>query len=146
MGALLVLGIGAAVVSAAIPDADGYTYTCVNNSSGIMMAREKGASCPKNSTASRLVANQNAVNLSTYRKDESFLIAAGATGGKTVNCDAGDLATGGGFSSAASGDLIPDASVPVPFNPPTTGWIFTATNTDTVGRSAEVWVACLHIS
>jgi hypothetical protein len=143
-GAVTVLVLGTAVVQAAIPDEDGYTYICVNKSSGAILAREKGASCPKNSTPSRLVANQNAINLSTYRKNVSITIPAASIAGETVECDnEGDLATGGGFSSI-NDDLVILDSLPVPFEAPTTGWHFRARNTHpTLGSNAQVWVVCM---
>ena len=148
VGALLVLGIGTAIATAAIPDADGYTYICVNNSSGTMQAREKGASCPKNSTASRLVANQNAINITNYRKNATFLTAPnGAVTSGNVSCDGNDLATGGGFSTDDK-DLHPVSSVPIPFDPPVTGWHFAVRNDEasTLGRNVQVWVVCQHTS
>jgi hypothetical protein len=111
VAAIAVLAIGAAVVQAAIPDADGYTYICVNKANGAMSAREKGDGCKNNEKASRVVSTQAAIpNITTYVKQKTVAIPQGVVAVTTVvRCDTGDVATGGGTREGTSGVGVTDS-------------------------------------
>jgi hypothetical protein len=153
-GAVTVLVLGAAAVQAAIPDEDGYTYICVNTSSGAIMAREKGAGCPKNSTASRLVANQHAIPVTTYYTSSHTAVippfGMGNAATVTAFCNEGDEATGGGyFKPQLIVGIEEQSSRPVDANSEhPAGWsvFFSRTKQppDNAPDEATTYVRCAH--
>lgn len=148
IAAIVICSVGA-VAYAAIPDADGYTYICVNNNSGSMIARDKGASCPKNWTASRLVANQNAVPKTTVYEVEAHksIPIGGPVEDVAAECNTGDTVISGGYSAGTGVSVLTLGGNPFPISPGTskpTAWIGVFLNTSGSPRTAFVYAMCQH--
>jgi hypothetical protein len=154
--AILLCGVG--VAFAAIPDSDGYTYVCANKQTGALRVREKGDACKNNENATRLVATQAAIpNITTYTKRHEFSVPGTPSAlsgiahfGSIVVCNAGDVATGGGFSGPGAG--IGLASESIPFNSdgdntaPPNGWAVDVVTQPNQTIQAAVFVVCQHTS
>lgn len=145
--ALLLVCVGVAI--AAIPDADGYTYVCVNKSSGDIKAREKGADCPKNYTASRLVANQNAIPVTTVYEVENHdsIPIGGPVQDVSATCHAGDTVISGGYSVGTGVSVLTTGGNPFPIgsgisNP--TAFITVFLNQSGAARTGFVYAMCSH--
>jgi hypothetical protein len=84
--------------------------------------------------------------LRMYKKYEQGSIPAGTIRMVTVTCDAGDLATGGGYANAW--DLEVGQSYPYPHPPETTptGWAIIARNQLPIERKPIAWVVCADLS
>jgi hypothetical protein len=139
------------VAIAAIPDADGYTYICVNKSSGAIKAREKGADCARNETASRVVSTQAAIpNITTYVVREDFDIGPNGSHQFNIDCNGNDVATGGGFGTpGGTGEDVSDSRPFYDFQEPEphlpTGWSVTIWNHNAgFGIGTQAYVVCQH--
>jgi len=131
------------VAIAAIPDADGYTYVCVNKVNGAISAREKGAACKNNETASRVVSTQNAIpRTTTYRAQRNITVPGNGTASGSVPCNDGDVATGGGHAALGGGSGYAIQSNPNGPTPDT--WFVFFANTGANDIQVALFAVCQH--
>lgn len=143
--ALGLVGAGAGVAFATIPDSSGTIHACYKNSTGALSVIDTGAgqSCGSGETA----LNWSGA-LSYYTKTagpDTVGPQTGDTNGAT--CNSGDAAVGGGATmqngSASVMRLV--ATYPDPYGPPPVSWSSTVWNTDpTNSWSVTYYAVCAH--
>jgi hypothetical protein len=147
LGAVAVLGVGAAIATGAIPDEDGNFYACVTKTSGTIRMIEKGATCRSSETKVSWAADQPV--LDSYKAtafndtDENDLPLVQAL----AQCDAGDIVTGGGFGISGGpfdqSDIAVSRSEPGEFQG-RQEWAVTAF-IDTVDVNLAAYAKCLDL-
>lgn len=147
LGALTVLGVGAAIATGAIPDQDGNFYACVTKTSGTIRMIEKGTTCRSSETKVSWAADQPVLDsykvISFNDTDEDDLPLVHAI----ARCDDGDIVTGGGFGISGGpfnqSDIAVAASEPDEFQGrqewDITAWI------DTVDVNLSAYAKCLDL-
>jgi hypothetical protein len=123
--------------------ANGVTYTC-NGAKGDK--GEQGIQGEKGDPGVTTPPTQT-----TYAKRTVVTVPAGIKHGAVVQCDTGDLLTGGGFENFTAPHL---AGFPahmtivqnstLQLQPPSDGWIVQAMNTDDIPHDLAVVAICLH--
>ncbi len=108
--AALVIAVGAGIAWASIPDANGVLHTCYKNS-GWRVIDAPAESCKSSETP--LAVDPGAVR--PVIRTETHTIHPGEGHTFTAHCNAGEVATGGGWRLVG----------PVPIFPPGTVWITT---------------------
>lgn len=78
----------------------------------------------------------------TVLDSDNEMTANGGYYGEAVNCNSGDTAISGGFSSNNNPKLRVQASAPVTTNGIPSGWNVSAYNEDTTARHLYVYVVC----
>ena len=113
VGVMALLAMGATAY-AAIPNEDGNIYACYSNGDGAVRVHQDPAKvCPKNwSPLEWSAAPADVPVTTTYRKNKEFVLTADELVAESVDCDDGDVATGGGFSTPTSSP-IPRTSAPL---------------------------------
>jgi hypothetical protein len=153
-GAVVVLALGGVVAQAAIPNADGNIYACYDNKSGAVRVQDDPAvPCAKGSTALHWSASQPHVPVTTtYVVRASGLVQPSGQPDSIIdvraNCNAGDVATGGGVFNVWDGLVAQDEPGPtdnfgVPLSPPTQ-WHGVFNNHASFGGVAIVHAVCQH--
>jgi hypothetical protein len=109
----LVLGAGAAIAIGAIPGADGNYHACVNKSSGAIRMVDESAGCRSSESRESWPSNATSIGdlgLKTYNKGSVGDIS-GEIGFAIAQCDDGDQATGGGYTTSGTNITADSVSV-----------------------------------
>ena len=111
LSAALVLGIGAAIATGAIPDADGNFYACVNNASGAIRMIDKSNTCRAGERRVSWPAQQAELTIYRAGGSQGSYDPTSPVATSIASCDDGDPVTGGGFSFSGSNITIDDLAV-----------------------------------
>jgi hypothetical protein len=144
VGIVAVFALGAAAY-AAIPDADGNFYACVANASGTIRLIQKSTTCRASEQRVSWPAGQADVPVTTtYRKLKQFLLPADDFVHESVECDDGDVATGGGFSTPATSPIPRSSIQVVDDNGVPVAWRVFLDNRGNGADGSTVSVICQH--
>ena len=144
VGVVALLAMGATAY-AAIPNDDGNIYACYSNGDGSVRVHQDPAKvCPKNWSPLKWPSGQADVPVTTtYRKIKQFALTADELVNESVDCDDGDVATGGGFSTPTSSP-IPRVSAQRVEDGLPVGWSVFLDNRGLAVNASTVSVICQH--
>ena len=144
VGAVLVLVVGG-VAWAAIPNADGNIYACYSTGDGSVRVKDDPAKpCAKGWAPLSWTAGQPDVPVTTtYRVQRNVNVPANGGGGAVVECNDGDVATGGGHAMLLGSSGYADQSFP-PGSTPPDSWLLHVINTTDNDTQAALFVVCQH--
>lgn len=142
-----------ATAFAAIPNADGNIYACYSDGDGSVRVQQDPAKpCPKKWSPLKWAAAQPEVaQPTTYQVREDAVIPAGGADEFVVECDSGDVATGGGYFTPGPDNVYVQLSEPYPggldVHEAPTGWHVTLwSNLTTAGAATSAYAVCLDVT